>query len=74
MNRNNMRFNGDKLECIKIGDSTNLMHQYNYVTPDHGVVIDDVDSLRDHGIIVLVEGDYRVHSFSIVSKAKKKVG
>ena len=68
---NNMLFNGEKFECLKIGSNEDLKLNYNYNTPNCDGCIDDVDSLRDLGITVSTKGDFREHIFKIVSKAKQ---
>ena len=71
---NNMLFNGEKFECLKVGSNEDLKHNYNYNTPNFDGCIEDVDSLRDLGIIVSTKGDFREHIFKIVSKAKQRSG
>ena len=71
---NNMLFNGDKFECIKIGVNSDLMCNYNYMTPNQNGSIEDVDCLRDLGILVSSTGDFREQIFKVVSKAKQRAG
>ena len=71
---NNMSFNGDKFECIKIGNNPDLKTNYNYLTPGHEGVINDVDHLRDLGVIVSDSCDYRDHIYKVVAKVKQRAG
>ena len=71
---NNMVFNGDKFECIKIGVNTDLMSNYNYITPNQNGCIDDVECLRDLGVLVSSSGDFREQIYKVVSRAKQRAG
>ena len=71
---NNMKFNGEKFECLKIGTNSDLMNEYNYTTPNFDGCIGDVESLRDLGVIVSRTGDYKEHIYKVVSKAKQRAG
>ena len=66
--------NGDKFECIKVGDNEDLKLMYNYITPGQDNSIGNVDNLRDLGVIVSTDGDYREHIYRIVSKAEQRAG
>jgi len=69
---NNMSFNGEKFECFKIGSNHDLMTEYSYMTPDFEDPIEDVNSLRDLGVIVSTTGDFRDHIYKVVSKVKQR--
>ena len=68
----NMTFNWKKPECLKVGNNTNLMDDYNYLTPGYDGAISDVSSLKDHGVIILNTCDLRDHIFKIVAKANQR--
>ena len=50
------------------------MGDYNYTTPNQDGCIDDVDCLRDLGILVSSSGDFKEQIYKVVSRAKQRAG
>ena len=50
--RVSMEFNGDKFECIKIEENENIKDDYLHTVPKCCGSINDVNSLRDLGVII----------------------
>ena len=45
-----------------------LKYNYNYITPNQDGSIEDVECLRDLGVMVFLTGDFKEQIFKIVSK------
>ena len=71
---NNMAFNGDKFECIKMGENDTVKNKYMYTIPKCCGSIEDVNNLRDLGILVSDSGDYRDQIYKVVKKVKQRCG
>ena len=71
---NNMAFNGDKFECIKMGENDTVKNKYMYTVPKCCGSIEDVNNLRDLGILVSDSGDYRDQIYKVVKKVKQRCG
>ena len=68
-----MMFNGDKFESIKHGENINLKNSYNYINSE-SEEIEDVNNLRDLGIIISDDGSFRDQIIKVVKKARRLCG
>ena len=69
-----MAFNGEKFEYIKMGEKDLIKQDYLYTVPNCCGSINDVNNLRDLGIIISDSGDYRDQIFKVVKKVKQRCG
>ena len=66
-----MTFNTDKFQCLKSGPNLDLKTQYNYISPDLESIIGDKDTVKDLGIYLSSDGQFRNHIYEIVKKVKR---
>ena len=71
---NNMMFNQDKFENLRIGPNDMVKCDYNYLSPDMIDVILESATVRDLGIIMMSTGDFQEHISMVVKKVKRRCG
>ena len=68
----NMLYNQTKFRCLKIGFNQDLKEQYNYMTPNASGAIEDVDHVKDLGIIMSADATFNAHITEVRRKVKMK--
>ena len=70
---NNMQFNSSKFECLRYGSNQELKEATSYISDD-GSDINEVEHLRDLGVIMSSTATFRRHIADITESAKKQCG
>ena len=70
---NNMEFNGSKFEVLKCGSKKTLKENTKYYSPDNKE-IDEKESLRDLGIIMNNEANFKDHINKVCAQVTQKSG
>ena len=71
---NNMRFNISKFNVIKFGRNSEMKEEYNYFGPETSNIMIDNDEVRDLGVIITPDCDYKSHISKVISKINQRVG
>jgi len=67
-----MLYTGTKFKCLKIGLDEERKGRYTYLTPEDDGPIEDVDHVRDLGVIMSADGTFNAHISEIRKKVKMK--
>ena len=73
-NENNMLFNSNKFEMLRYGPNEGLKFDTNYFTPEFEDVIEVKNNLRDLGIIMSDNANFKAHIGHVCAKVKQKCG
>ena len=65
---NNMLFNGKKFEMLRYGPNEDLKFETNYFTPDFEDIIEVKNELRDLGIIMSDNANFKAHIDHVCAK------
>ena len=71
---NNMLFNGKKFELLHYDPNKDLKFDTNYFTPEFEVIIEVKNTLRDLGIIMSDNANFKAHIVHVCAKVKQKCG
>ena len=71
---NNMLFNGSKFEIIRYGKNETLKNTCNYLTPNAEDIIERKEVVRDLGIKVNENANFKDHINFVCCKVKQKAG
>ena len=69
-----MKFNCGKFECLKTGFNQELKNEYNYLTPDMELTIENKENIKDLGIWMSNSGDFSYHISKVISKVRQRIG
>ena len=69
---NNMRWNRDKFQLLRIGPNTNIKESTYLFTPNFQDIIEEKSSIKDLGIYVDADLRYKEQMENAVNKANKK--
>ena len=70
----NMKFNSSIFHVIQFGRNDELKLDYNYLGPEFQDVIYPAEEVRDLGVTISQEGNYKSHIAKVISKINQKVG
>lgn len=71
--KNNMELNGDKFECLRYGQNTTLQSLTSY-SSNSGKTILEKESVKDLGVIMSKNGNFKKHIDNAVAEAQKQCG
>ena len=71
---NNMKFNISKFNVIKFGRNIEMKDDYNYFGPNIEEIMLDNEEVRDLGITISPECNYKSHISKVISKINQRVG
>lgn len=69
-----MQFNSGKFKIIKFGKNQNLKNECSYFGPDHLKEITDSEEVRDLGIYITPEVNFKFHISKVISKVNQRIG
>jgi hypothetical protein len=70
---NNMVYNGTKFQVIRYGNNTEIKDDTNYFTEDTGEIIERFETLRDLGVILSEEANFKAHVQHVENKVRRKI-
>ena len=73
-NTNNMVYNGTKFQVIRYGNNQELKENTNYFTEDTGELIERFETLRDLGVILSEEANFKAHIKHVETKVRREIG
>ena len=71
---NNMEFNGTKFQVMRYGENETLKENTIYFTDKMNHVIEEFENLKDLGVIMNNEANFKDHIDKAVRKARQKMG
>lgn len=71
---NNMAFNVEKFNLLKLSRNSHIKEEYNYLAPGEDTIISESDVVRDLGILINEEGNYTDHIAKIYTKVTQQAG
>ena len=71
---NNMVYNGTKFQVIRYGNNKEIKEDTNYFTKDTGEIIERFETLRDLGVILSEEANFKAHVLHVEKKVRRKIG
>ena len=71
---NNMVYNNTKFQVIRYGNNNGLKEDTTYFTEDTGEVIERFETLRDLGVILSEEANFKAHIEHVEKKVRRKIG
>ena len=69
-----MKFNISKFNVIKFGRNLDMKDEYNYFGPETDEIMIDNDEVRDLGVIISPDCNYKSHISKVISKINQRVG
>ena len=66
--------NCGKFECLKTGFNYEPKTEYDYLTPDMELTIENKDNIKDLGIWMSSTGDFSYHISKVISKVRQQIG
>ena len=69
-----MKFNSSKFHVIQFGRNAELKLDYNYLGPDYQDIIYPSEEVRDLGVTISHEVNYKSHIAKVISKINQKIG
>ena len=70
---NNMVYNGTKFQAIRYGNKKDIKEDTNYFTEDTGEIIEIFETLRDLGVILSEEANFKAHVLHVEQKVRRKI-
>ena len=71
---NNMVYNGTKFQVIRYGSSKEIKEDTDYFTEDTGEPIERFETLRDLGVILSEEANFKAHIQHVEKKVRRQIG
>ena len=71
---NNMLFNGNKFEMLRYGKNEDLKNSCNYLTPNFEDIIERKEVVKDLGIKMNDDANFKDHINFVCSKVKQRAG
>ena len=59
---------------LKTGFNQDLKYEYDYLTPDMELTIENKDHIKDLGIWMSSSGDFSFHITKVISKVRQRIG
>ena len=69
-----MKFNATKFEVIKFGSNEELKNDYLYMTPNNDDYIQEIETVKDLGILIDSDLKFTSHVTSVIKKVKQRSG
>ena len=70
---NNMVYNGTKFQVIRYGSNKEIKEDTDYFTEDTGEPIERFETLRDLGVILSEEANFKAHIQHVEKKVRRKI-
>ena len=71
---NNMAFNGSKFQLIRYGKNEQIKEDTLYFTDKMDEVIQSFESLKDLGVMMNHDADFKTNVAHVIKKSRKKIG
>ena len=68
-----MVYNGTKFQAIRYGNKKDIKEDTNYFTEDTGEIIEIFETLRDLGVILSEEANFKAHVLHVEQKVRRKI-
>ena len=72
--QNNMKWNQNKFQLLRIGKNISLKDETYYFSPNMDTVVEEKDWVKDLGILVDNQLTYRTHRQEAIRKLTQKTG